>query len=115
MGTRPWHGAAHFEDLVSESIASLTPDWGHTLARVAIEIAELPDLEFLHPEPQEVPEIPLARLDPNRLTLFRHPITIRCNDGADLQALILDVIIEQVAELAGVEPEDVDERYGNSG
>ena len=61
--------------------------------------------------------VPLASLvrghgqTPTRLVLFRRPIEHRCESRADLEAMVLTVVVEQVAELLGIEPEDVDPRY----
>ncbi|MEZ5194700.1 MAG: metallopeptidase family protein [Nocardioides sp.] len=46
-----------------------------------------------------------------RLVLFRRPIEHRCTTAADLEALVHTVLVEQVAELVGLPPEDVDPRY----
>jgi predicted Zn-dependent protease with MMP-like domain len=44
--------------------------------------------------------------------LFRRPIEHRCETRDELQALVLTVVVEQVAELLGMDAEDVDPRYG---
>ena len=43
--------------------------------------------------------------------LFRRPIEHRCETRADLEAMVLTVVVEQVAELLGIDAEDVDPRY----
>jgi hypothetical protein len=43
--------------------------------------------------------------------VFRRPIEHRCESRADLEAMVLTVLVEQIAELLGIEPEDVDPRY----
>jgi predicted Zn-dependent protease with MMP-like domain len=48
---------------------------------------------------------------PTRLVLFRRPIEHRSETRADLEAMVLTVLVEQVAELLGIEPSDVDPRY----
>ena len=61
--------------------------------------------------------MPLASLvrghgtTPTRLVLFRRPIEHRCETRADLEAMVLTVVVEQVAELLGIDAEDVDPRY----
>ena len=61
--------------------------------------------------------VPLASLvrghgtTPTRLVVFRRPIEHRCDTRADLEAMVLTVLVEQVAELLGMDPEDVDPRY----
>ena len=43
--------------------------------------------------------------------LFRRPIEHRCETRAELEALVLTVVVEQVAELLGIDAEEVDPRY----
>ena len=43
--------------------------------------------------------------------LFRRPIEHRAETRADLEAMVLTVVVEQVAELLGIDPEQVDPRY----
>ena len=70
------------------------------------------------PDDWESETVPLSSLirgtggNPTRLVLFRRPIEHRSETRADLEALVLTVVVEQVAELLGVEPSTVDPRYG---
>jgi len=43
--------------------------------------------------------------------VFRRPIEHRCETRAELEAMVLMVLVEQVAELLGIDAEDVDPRY----
>ena len=43
--------------------------------------------------------------------LFRRPIEHRSESPAELEAMVLTVVVEQVAELLGIPAEDVDPRY----
>jgi hypothetical protein len=45
------------------------------------------------------------------VVLYRWPIVARVRDGGQLGALVHDVVVEQVADLLGLEPETVDPRY----
>ena len=49
--------------------------------------------------------------NPSRLVLFRRPLEHRAADRGDLEAMVLTVVVEQVAELLGISPSDVDPRY----
>ena len=42
--------------------------------------------------------------EPTRLVLFRRPIEHRCDGRADLEAMVLTIVVEQVAELLGIDP-----------
>ena len=46
---------------------------------------------------------------PPRIVLYRRPLEYRAVDREDLADLIHDVIIEQVANLLGIDPEELDE------
>lgn len=113
-GAHPWNGAARFEQLVQESLASLDPAWGSTLASIDITIADIPDLDRLDATHEAMPLAQTTNGDRPQVKLFRHPITVRCTDSSELAALVLDVLIEQLAEVIGMEPEEIDERYGDS-
>ena len=43
--------------------------------------------------------------------LFRRPIEHRAETRTDLEALVLTIVVEQVAELLGIDAELVDPRY----
>ncbi|UMG94658.1 metallopeptidase family protein [Nocardioides sp. TF02-7] len=48
---------------------------------------------------------------PTRLVVFRRPIEHRAADRSDLEAMVLTVVVEQVADLLGLPPSEVDPRY----
>ena len=47
---------------------------------------------------------------PARVVLYRRPLETRA-DGDELDDLVADVVVEQVAHLLELPPEDVDPRY----
>jgi len=76
-----------------------------------------PDLNVYDSDVLEDGEVPLARLLPGRpgrhavpprIVLYRRPLEFRAADREDLADLVHDVIIEQVANLLGIAPEDLD-------
>ena len=63
--------------------------------------------------------VPLARLlaagtgpdgrpTPPRIVVYRRPLEARSMDRADLADLVHDVVVEQVANLLGLDPDEVD-------
>jgi predicted Zn-dependent protease with MMP-like domain len=46
------------------------------------------------------------------VVLYRRPLETRA-DGEELDDLVADVVVEQVAHLLDLPPEDVDPRYGD--
>jgi hypothetical protein len=55
--------------------------------------------------------VPATARTPARLVLLRRPIEHRAQDRAELEALLLTVLVEQVAEVLGCAPEDVHPDY----
>ena len=47
--------------------------------------------------------------------LFRRPLLARAEDEDELSELIFDVVVEELAEILGVDPEDLDPGYGDLG
>ena len=47
-----------------------------------------------------------------RIVLFRRPLLARAEDEDELSELIFDVVVEEVAEILGVDPEVIDPGYG---
>jgi predicted Zn-dependent protease with MMP-like domain len=113
VGSSPWRSSRHFEERVRAAVESLEPEWGAKLQGVEFAVADIPDLDRLDSLSVPLAENLLSN-GTTRIVLYRHPITVRSVDSSDVEALILDVLIEQIAELLNMDPEDVDERYGQS-
>jgi predicted Zn-dependent protease with MMP-like domain len=117
--------AQQFDDLVLEAVARLEPRWENELSDVEFAVQEVPDAEFLG----EGDGVPLARVmrgstgtsDPAkpasgpRIVLFRRPLLARAEDEEELSDLVFDVVVEEFAEILGVDPETVDPGYGDPG
>lgn len=50
---------------------------------------------------------------PARIVLYRRPIEARAVDEQERAALVHDVVVEEVADLLGLEPEAVDPGYAD--
>lgn len=106
-----------FDDLVLDAVEGLERQHGTELAGVEFAVEDVPpDLNVYDSDVLEDGEVPLARLlpggpgrpsTPARIVLYRRPLEFRAVDNEDLADLIHDVIIEQVANLLGVDPEDL--------
>ena len=44
--------------------------------------------------------------------VYRRPLTARADSEDELSELIFEVVVEEFAQLLGVDPEDVDPGYG---
>lgn len=105
--------AERFDDMVIASVDRLDQRWRDQLAKVEFAVEDVPSLDDWDHD-----WVPLARTFaatgalPARIVVFRRPVETRVKGVARLRALVNDVVIEQVAELLGVPPEDVDDTYG---
>jgi predicted Zn-dependent protease with MMP-like domain len=112
-----------FDDLVLEAVARLEPRWETELSDVEFAVQEVPD------DDGDGDGVPLARIvrgspdtsDPGnpatgpRIVLFRRPLLARAEDEDELSELIFDVVVEEFAEILGVDPEVIDPGYGELG
>jgi predicted Zn-dependent protease with MMP-like domain len=94
-------------------VTAIDRRWSDRLGLVEYAVEDAPRI----PDDWDSPHVPLSSLvrgtgaRPTRLVLFRRPIEHRCETRADLAAMVLTVLVEQVAELLGIDAEDVDPRY----
>lgn len=104
---------ADFDAMVLEVVEELEERWHAELGLVEFAVEETP----MVPDDWDADTVPLASLVrgvgpvPTRLVLFRRPIELRCEGRAELSAMVLTVLVEQVSELLGREPEEIDPRY----
>jgi len=54
------------------------------------------------------PGVPLRSARPARIVLYRRPLLARAEGEEELSELVLDVVIEEVARLLGVDPQEID-------
>lgn len=104
--------AERFDDVAAAAVARIDKRWAEELASVQFLVEDVPDLSAWDRN-----WVPLGRTDPAeaglpaRVVLHRRPIQTRAPGELALRRLVLDVLVEQVAELLGVQPEDVDGGY----
>lgn len=106
-----------FDDLALGIVTTIDLRWQDELGLVEYAVEDAPQI----PDDWESDTVPLSSLvrgsgaTPTRLVLFRRPIEHRCDSRAELEALVLTVVVEQVAELLGIDKESVDPRYEGNG
>jgi Zincin-like metallopeptidase len=104
---------ATFDAIVLTVVRDLEARWHAELGLVEFAVEETP----IMPDDWDADTVPLASLvrgsegRPTRLVLFRRPIELRSQTRGDLSAMVLTVLVEQVSELLGRPPEEVDPRY----
>ncbi|MBI1377106.1 MAG: peptidase [Frankiales bacterium] len=101
-----------FGDLVVDAVDRIEPRWGGHLAAVDVEVREAPVVE---PGTHEVPLAEhRATTGPRRtatLVLYRRPVELRAPDRPARVDLVRDLVAEQLAELLGLAPQDLDPAY----
>jgi predicted Zn-dependent protease with MMP-like domain len=118
--------AQQFDDLVLDAVEHLERRWSSQLESVEFAVEDVPQVPTAAPEAMvyetEVIEdgaVPLARLllagrdgtgrqTPPRIVVYRRPLEARSLDRLDLADLVHDVVVEQVANLLGLDPDEVD-------
>lgn len=106
-----------FDDLVLDAVEGLERDWAKELAGVEFAVEDVPgDINVYESDVLEDGQVPLARLLPGRagrhgipprIVLYRRPLELRAGDREDLADLVHDVIVEQVANLLGIDPDEL--------
>lgn len=108
-----------FDDLVRDAADRLERRWPQ-LADVEFAVQEVPWPLDAAPDGGDVSDdsVPLGKLmagrkgSPNRIVVYRRPVEIRAKSREERALLVHEVVVEQVAELLGLSPENVDPRYG---
>jgi predicted Zn-dependent protease with MMP-like domain len=105
-----------FDDLVLDAIEHLERRWSSELDGVEFGVEDVPP-PLTDGEQSFVggaDDVPLARLVPGtgrtpaRIIIYRRPLELRCRNPLDLGDLVHDVVVEEVAELLGLDPEVID-------
>ncbi|WP_249666293.1 metallopeptidase family protein [Nocardioides faecalis] len=102
-----------FDRIMLDLVSDLDERWADRLGLLEYAVEDTPQL----PEDWDSNRVPLSSLvrgtgtTPSRLVVFRRPLEHRASDRADLEAMLLTVVVEQVAELLGIPPSEVDPRY----
>lgn len=106
-------GKERFDALVLDVVRTLDARWHDRLGLVEYAVEDTP----LVPADWGDEPVPLASLvrgtgaSPTRLVVFRRPIERRSESFETTRALVLAVVVEQLAELLGLDPHEVDPRY----
>ena len=102
-----------FDDLALGIVTDIDARWQDRLGLVEYAVEDTPQI----PDDWSAGTVPLSSLvrgtgtRPTRLVLFRRPIEHRCETREDLEAMVLTIVVEQVAELLGIDADQVDPRY----
>lgn len=115
-----------FDDLVLDIVDQIDPQWQHVIDRVEFAVEDVPQVTHQHPDdvihqPNVIEDssIPLSRLVPGhidglgrehspRIVIYRRPLEVRGRNASDLQELVREIVVEQLSNLLGVNPTDID-------
>jgi hypothetical protein len=102
-----------FDEIALAMMQDLWQRFPDQLGHVQLGVEEV----TLLPDSWSPDSVPLASYveasgtNPARLVLLRRPIEHRVERPGDLEALVLTVLVEQVAEILGISPDDVHPDY----
>jgi predicted Zn-dependent protease with MMP-like domain len=109
-----------FDELVLDAVARLEPRWESELSGIEFAVQEVPDEEIVG---EDAVPVPLARIDPGltdpagshspRIVLYRRPLLARAEDEDELSELIYDVVVEEFAQLLGLDPDTIDPGFAD--
>jgi hypothetical protein len=120
--------AERFDDLVHDAVERLEVRWARELEAVEFAVVDVPEVAA-GTDPAADPDVvvdetaggavPLGRLLPGgvdgrgvhtapRVVVYRRPLEARAGDRLELAELVHDVVVDQVARLLGMDPDEVD-------
>jgi predicted Zn-dependent protease with MMP-like domain len=105
-----------FDGIVLDAVEHVETRWRDRLATVDFAVEEVPPLDANDGWDDEISSagVPLARLLPPgpgrraRIVIYRRPLELRALDREDLEDLVHDIVVEEVAHYLGLDPADVD-------
>ena len=103
-----------FDDLVLDAVDHLERRWADQLRGIKWAVEDVPDSDADVSRGSRDGPIPLSRLfpaidqRPTRIVIYRRPLEVRAIDRTDLADLVHDVVVEEVADFLGLDPEVVD-------
>lgn len=121
-----------FDDLVLDAVEHLEERWGRHLEGVEFAVEDVPAVQFggeggyddgVVADETAGGSVPLGRLlaptvddkglaCPARIVVYRRPLEARAMDRLDLADLVHDVVVDQVARLLGMDPDEIDPPTG---
>jgi predicted Zn-dependent protease with MMP-like domain len=110
-----------FDGIVLDAVEHVESRWHDRLAAVDFAVEEVPSLDANGGWEDEISSagVPLARLLPPapgrraRIVIYRRPLELRAIDTEDLEDLVHDIVVEEVAHYLGLDPREVDpDGYG---
>jgi predicted Zn-dependent protease with MMP-like domain len=110
-----------FDNIVLDAVEHVELRWHEELKGVDFAVEEVPplDVDLRRDDEIESAGVPLARLLPGaagvppRIVIYRRPLELRAIDREDLEDLVHDIVVQEVAHFLGLDPETVDPGFGD--
>jgi hypothetical protein len=93
---------------VHEEVRAVHRRWAEQLGELQVRVEDVPSAADGTAEGG----IALVRAEPGLLVVYRRPLELRAEDPEDLADLVHEVVVEAVAELLGLDPDEVDPGQG---
>lgn len=106
--------AEQFDDLIADAVDQLEQRWADQLAHVEVAVEDVPPVPLDPPAGWVVPlgrAVPARRDRPAQIVVYRRPVQARASAPDELAELVHDVVVEQLADLLGLAPDQVDPDY----
>lgn len=99
-----------FDDLVLDAVERLERVWARELANVEFLVEDVPPVP---PGAAAQDGVSFSRLESDssgkaRIIVYRRPVEVRTKVPDEMALLVYDTVVEEVANLLGLEPESVD-------
>jgi predicted Zn-dependent protease with MMP-like domain len=115
-----------FDDMVLDAVARLEPRWGDELSGLEFAVQEVPEADELADDSSPLPLARVVEGSPDsgnpsqpatatRIIVYRRPLLARAEDDDELSDLVFDVVVEEFAQVLGLDPESVDPGYRDDG
>lgn len=108
--------AERFDDAILEAVEHIERRAGEAVTRIEFAVEDVPP-EASDPRSRSYEDdsgVALAAAwrasstEPARVVLYRRPIESRARRPDDLEDLVLDILVEQLADLLGIDPDELD-------
>jgi predicted Zn-dependent protease with MMP-like domain len=115
-----------FDAIVLQALEPIDERWHAELDRLDVAVDDVPEVTDCDPttvtwgsDVVEDGNVPLARLVPAgvdrtglptraRIVLYRRPLETRAQDKGDLADLVHEVLVEQISNYLGIDPDIID-------
>jgi len=109
--------SGRFTALVHDEVRAVRRRWADELGELAVRVEDVPPEDDEHGEGvlrdgTEGAGVALALARPGLLVVYRRPLELRAEDEQDLADLVHEVVVDALAELLGVDPDEVDPDQG---